>query len=41
MYFVNHPVFSYLANTTRDKIMIEVTRDTPRDKLTSLLDFRE
>lgn len=37
IYFPNHPVFEYLASTTKDKIMVEVERVTPRDKLISLL----
>jgi hypothetical protein len=41
IYFAYHPVFEYLASTTKDRIMAEVKRGTPRDKLISLLGFRE
>jgi hypothetical protein len=32
-------VFSYLAADTRDSIMFQVSRETRRDKLTTLFDF--
>lgn len=41
LYFPNHPVFSYLAEDTKDSIMLQVSRDTQRDKLTSLFGFYE
>lgn len=34
-------MFEYLAGTTKDRIMVEVNRNAPRDKLISLLGFRE
>lgn len=39
LYFPNHPVFSYLADDTKDSIMFQVSRETRRDKLTTLFDF--
>lgn len=39
LYFPNHPVFSYLAADTKDTIMFQVSRETRRDKLTTLFDF--
>jgi hypothetical protein len=41
LYFPNHPVFSYLAEDTKDSIMLQVSRDTQRDKLISLFGFYE
>ena len=38
LYFPNHPIFSYLANDTKDTIMFNVKRGTRRDKLTSLFE---
>lgn len=37
IYFPNHPVFNYLAQDTRDDIMMRVKRETQRDKQISLL----
>lgn len=39
LYFPNHPVFSYLAADTKDTIMFQVSRETRRDKLTTLFDY--
>ena len=41
IYFPSHPIFDYLADETRNSIMMEVDRGTQRDKLISLLKFRE
>jgi hypothetical protein len=41
LYFPNHPVFTYLAEDTKDSIMLEVSRDTQRDKLISLFSYYE
>jgi hypothetical protein len=41
LYFPNHPVFSYLAGDTKDTIMFQVSRETSRDKLTTLFDHYE
>lgn len=40
IYFPNHPVFKYLAGETKDSIMMKVNRGTQRDKLTSLIGFK-
>jgi hypothetical protein len=37
IYFPNHPVFNYLAQDTRNDIMMRVKRETQRDKQISLL----
>lgn len=41
VYFPRYPVFNFLAEKTRDRIMFEVKRTTKRDKLISLLEYRE
>lgn len=40
IYFPKHPVFSYLSGESRDYIMMEVKRDTRRDKLLDLTNFK-
>ena len=40
IYFPENPLFKYLSKETRDKIMMDVTRDTRRDKLISLTKSR-
>ena len=37
VFFPAHPVFNYLSGKTRDKIMLNVSRDTQREKLIGLL----
>ncbi len=37
VYFPLHPVFEYLSDSTRDKIMTEVKRETQREKLVGIL----
>lgn len=39
IYFPKHPAFNYLSGTTKDTIMMEVKRETQRDKLISLISF--
>lgn len=39
LYFPHHPVFKYLAEDSKDSIMLEVSRDTQRDKLISLFSY--
>ena len=41
IYFPKHPLFNFLAADTRDNIILNVEWGTPRDKLISLLGFRE
>jgi hypothetical protein len=41
LYFPKHPVFNYLAQDTRDDIMMRVKRETQRDKQISLLELKE
>lgn len=41
VYFPQHAIFKYLSDETRDKIMMDVQRDTRRDKLISLTNSRE
>lgn len=37
LYFPNHPVFSSLSGELRDSVMYEVSRETRRDKIVSLM----
>lgn len=39
LYFPKHPVFKYLSPETKDEIMMNVVRNTRRDKLVSLSKF--
>lgn len=41
VFFPNYPVFSSLTDNLRDYIMVEVTRDSHRDKIVSLLSFTD
>lgn len=41
LYFPRHPVFEYLADETRDRVMFEVGRGNRRDKLITLQDHYE
>lgn len=41
LFFPNYPVFSSLAGNLRDHIMVEVSRDSHRDKIVSLLSYTE
>lgn len=41
VYFPNHPILKTLSPTTRDRIMLEVSRSTQREKIKSLLAFKE
>lgn len=38
VYFPKHPILTYLSGETRDMIMINVGRETQREKLVTLLD---
>lgn len=37
VYFPHHPVYGYLSDITKDKIMFEINRETQRDKLIGLI----
>ena len=41
LYFPQHPILTKLSDTTRDRIMLEVSRSTQREKIKSLLQFKE
>lgn len=41
VYFPNHPILKTLSPTTRDRIMLEVSRSTQREKIRSLLNFKD
>lgn len=41
IYFPKHPIFNYLASDTRDSIMMNVKRETQRDKLITLLKHQD
>ncbi|CAD8193240.1 unnamed protein product [Paramecium pentaurelia] len=41
VFFPAHPVFQFLSDETRDKIMFKIPRDTQRKKLISLLEEME
>lgn len=41
LYFPKHPVFDFLSGETKDYIMMEVSRDTRRDKLIELTKFKD
>ncbi|CAD8077595.1 unnamed protein product [Paramecium sonneborni] len=38
--FPSHPLFTFLSGETRDMIMYNVNRDTQRDKINGLLEYR-
>lgn len=41
IYFPKHPILTKLSNATRDRIMEEVSRSTQREKIKSLLQFKD
>jgi hypothetical protein len=41
LYFPKHPILTKLSDATRNRIMEEVSRSTQREKIKSLLKFRE
>ena len=41
VYFPKHPILTTLSPTTRDRIMLEVSRSTQREKIKSLLSFKD
>lgn len=40
LYFPKHPILTKLSDATRDRIMQEVSRSTQREKIKSLLQFK-
>jgi hypothetical protein len=41
LYFPKHPILTKLSDATRNRIMEEVSRSTQREKIKSLLKFKD
>lgn len=41
LYFPKHPILTKLSDATRNRIMLEVSRSTQREKIKSLMSFQE
>jgi hypothetical protein len=41
VYFPNHPILRTLSPTTRDRIMLNVSRSTQREKIRSLFNYQD
>ena len=41
IYFPDHPILTKLSGPTRNRIMLDVSRSTQREKIKSLLKFKE
>lgn len=41
VYFPNHPILKTLSPTTRDRIMLNVSRSTQREKIRTLFNYKD